>query len=421
MNDPSVPSFSSELVALRRRVAELETANAGSQAELARLNETLRQETMARQAAEATFRHLVAGTSAATGPAFFEALVRELAGWLGMRWAIVGELQPGPPETIQSLAFWNDGQLGPPQTYALTGTPCHEVNQKGFCFFPANIQDLFPTDTMVALGAQSYAGVPLKGQTGRPVGILCAFHDRPVDPPANLEQVMTVFSRRAGVEIVRRRIEAALLESETRYRFLADNMADVVWILDAATARFTYVSPSVERLRGFTVEEVIAQPLEEVVAPASRSMAREVLPAWIAAYLAGDPAAKTQTHEVEQMCRDGSTVWTEIVSTLLGDRPDNLQILGVTRNITARRQAEAERERLIAELQQALAQVKRLSGLLPICASCKKIRDDRGYWQQVEVYLRSRAEVEFSHSICPDCKTRLYPPEKYPYLYQEEE
>ena len=62
-----------------------------------------------------------------------------------------------------------------------------------------------------------------------------------------------------------------------------------------------------------------------------------------------------------------------------------------------------------AELEEALAQVRQLSGLLPICASCKRIRDDQGYWQQLEVYLRTHSEVEFSHSICPACQKVLYP------------
>ncbi len=67
-----------------------------------------------------------------------------------------------------------------------------------------------------------------------------------------------------------------------------------------------------------------------------------------------------------------------------------------------------ERERLITELQEALAKVKLLSGFLPICASCKKIRNDQGYWQQIEAYIGEHSEAEFSHSICPDCAMRLY-------------
>lgn len=82
---------------------------------------------------------------------------------------------------------------------------------------------------------------------------------------------------------------------------------------------------------------------------------------------------------------------------------------GVERDVTEQKRAAAERERLIGELQQALAEVKTLSGLLPICASCKKIRDDGGYWRQVESYFQAHSDVSFSHGICPDCVKVLYP------------
>jgi PAS domain S-box-containing protein len=81
----------------------------------------------------------------------------------------------------------------------------------------------------------------------------------------------------------------------------------------------------------------------------------------------------------------------------------------IIRDITRRKQAEAEREKLIGELQEALAQVKTLSGLVPICASCKKIRDDSGYWNQIELYIEKHSTAEFSHSICPECARKLYP------------
>ena len=61
------------------------------------------------------------------------------------------------------------------------------------------------------------------------------------------------------------------------------------------------------------------------------------------------------------------------------------------------------------ELQKALDEVKQLRGFLPICASCKNIRDDQGYWTQIELYIRDHSEAEFTHSICPDCATKLYP------------
>ncbi len=82
---------------------------------------------------------------------------------------------------------------------------------------------------------------------------------------------------------------------------------------------------------------------------------------------------------------------------------------GTIRDITEHKKAEDDRERLIEELQQALAEIKKLSGFLPICSSCKKIRDDKGYWQQIERYISEHSEALFSHGICPDCASKLYP------------
>ena len=81
----------------------------------------------------------------------------------------------------------------------------------------------------------------------------------------------------------------------------------------------------------------------------------------------------------------------------------------VALDISKRKREEAEWMRLIQELTDALAHVKTLSGLLPICASCKKIRDDKGYWQQVETYIKDRSDADFTHGICPECVKRLYP------------
>jgi len=78
-------------------------------------------------------------------------------------------------------------------------------------------------------------------------------------------------------------------------------------------------------------------------------------------------------------------------------------------DITERKRAEEERIQLVADLQKASGQVKLLSGLLPICASCKKIRDDKGYWNQIEKYIGDHSEAEFSHGICPECAQKLYP------------
>lgn len=77
--------------------------------------------------------------------------------------------------------------------------------------------------------------------------------------------------------------------------------------------------------------------------------------------------------------------------------------------ITERKRADLERELLVHELQQALSDVKTLRGLIPICANCKKIRDDQGYWKQIESYISEHSAAVFSHSICPQCMQKLYP------------
>lgn len=104
-----------------------------------------------------------------------------------------------------------------------------------------------------------------------------------------------------------------------------------------------------------------------------------------------------------------STRWVDVRVDPVSDRwGDVAGRLMVTRDITVRKVLEADRERLIAELKSALNEVHTLEDLLPICASCKKVRDDKGYWSQLDVYLRTRAAVEFTHGICPECDARLY-------------
>lgn len=101
--------------------------------------------------------------------------------------------------------------------------------------------------------------------------------------------------------------------------------------------------------------------------------------------------------------------WIDVRVDPVADRwGDEAGRLVVTRDITVRKVLEDERERLIGELKAALQEVHTLEDLLPICASCKKVRDDKGYWSQLDVYLRTRTAVEFTHGICPECDARLY-------------
>jgi hypothetical protein len=98
-------------------------------------------------------------------------------------------------------------------------------------------------------------------------------------------------------------------------------------------------------------------------------------------------------------------LWMRIVICVL------FIILGVYAQffIDKRRELEKERENLIVELRRSLEEIKTLRNILPICASCKKVRDDNGYWHQMEIYLRDHSQTELSHGLCPDCVKKLYP------------
>lgn len=109
-------------------------------------------------------------------------------------------------------------------------------------------------------------------------------------------------------------------------------------------------------------------------------------------------------------CFDGSR--KTILNSALPVRGPDGSILGaiiVNQDITDRRRAESERERLLKRLQDALEQVHTLAGLLPICAGCKQIRDESNRWQSIESYITARSTATFSHGLCPECSQRLYP------------
>jgi len=109
------------------------------------------------------------------------------------------------------------------------------------------------------------------------------------------------------------------------------------------------------------------------------------------------------------LLRDGTVKYVNEICRTEYDKDGNpLRSLGTVQDITERKRAEEERERLFKELQNALDSVKTLKGMLPICASCKKIRDDKGYWNQIERYIATHSEAEFTHGICPECIDKLY-------------
>jgi two-component system, cell cycle sensor histidine kinase and response regulator CckA len=170
-----------------------------------------------------------------------------------------------------------------------------------------------------------------------------------VDIEANGDLVRDADGRPSGMVFIardvteRRRMEAALRESEEKYRFLTENSQDVIWTMDLESRRFLYMSPSVTALRGYTVEEVLGQTLDEALSKESAAYVDLVIAEGLEAIAAGVLPEGTviRTAEIEQMCKDGSTVWTEM-SASYRRNPKNgrFEVYGVTRNITERRRAE---------------------------------------------------------------------------------
>jgi diguanylate cyclase (GGDEF)-like protein/PAS domain S-box-containing protein len=150
----------------------------------------------------------------------------------------------------------------------------------------------------------------------------------------------------------RKQMEQALRENEARFRLIAENATDVIWTTDL-NFRYTYVSPSVTRMRGCSVEEVMAGTFADTLSPSSLEIAKKVLAKELArdANRVNEPFAG-RTLELELNCKDGSTVWSEVTVTFLRDENDRpVGLLGVSRDISERKQMEEERARLHAELE----------------------------------------------------------------------
>ena len=134
-----------------------------------------------------------------------------------------------------------------------------------------------------------------------------------------------------------------LRQSEFKYRILTESMNDVVWTLDPKTMRFLYVSPSVEKLRGYTPEEVMSVPFDAALTPEGAAYVRNELHGEINKFLVSSVSQPYfSAKELEQPCKDGSSVWTEVVTNFYRNNNNQIEVLGVTRDITERKRAEDE-------------------------------------------------------------------------------
>jgi PAS domain S-box-containing protein len=160
---------------------------------------------------------------------------------------------------------------------------------------------------------------------------------------------------------------------------------------------FIRLNPAWEKTLGFSLAELQSKPMFEFVHPDDRERT-------LAQNRRVRMGSQALAFENRYLCKDGSYRW--LLWNAIADI-DHQLIYSVARDITERKQAEQERERLLRELQAALVEVKELQAILPICMYCKNIRDDKNYWQSVETYISHHTHTRFSHGICPTCYEKV--------------
>jgi len=200
-----------------------------------------------------------------------------------------------------------------------------------------------------------------------------------------------------------RRERARSLRKAAWLAAIVDSMGEAVIGTDQAGIIISW-NAGAERLYGYAPEEAIGKAIELVVPPALHEETRRMLEG----VRQGGQLSEFET--TVRLRRDGTPV--DVSSAISAVKDENGQVIGaaiLAVDITERKQAEEERKKMIQELNETLAQVRSLRGLLPICASCKRIRDEKGHWEALETYISGHSEAEFSHSICPSCARSLYP------------
>lgn len=263
----------------------------------------------------------------------------------------------------------------------------------------------FGGDAALALLQEKALDVPfisVSGRMGEDVAVAmmkAGAHDYVMKD--DLKRLVPAVERELEAAIVRREHRRAQ-ESMSLLAAIVESSDDAI-ISTALDGMILSWNRGAEQMYGHTAQEIIGQPVAVLI---PRDRPNELLGVF-EKFKQGEQA---QRYESVRARKDGGYVTVSLAVSPVKDASG--KIIGassIARDITERKKEEAERLQLIHELTNALQRVKTLSGLLPICAACKKIRDDRGYWQSVEVYIRDHSDAEFSHSICPECMAKQYP------------
>ena len=200
----------------------------------------------------------------------------------------------------------------------------------------------------------------------------------------------------------RKRIEEELKKREELLRLITENTSDMIRVTDLKGINL-YSSPSHFKGLGYKQEERVGKSGFDIVHP-------DDVEKIINKFAEGLASNQPMKVEYRVMHADGHYIWLDTVADLLmDDQGIATAVVMSSRDISDRKQMEEALAEERRRLQQALDEVRTLRGIVPICANCKSIRDDKGFWNQVEKYVSEHTEAEFSHGICPDCMKRLYP------------
>lgn len=202
-------------------------------------------------------------------------------------------------------------------------------------------------------------------------------------------------------------------ELEQKHHLITDNLMDSIWVIDAETLKYEYITPSAERISGYTVDEYMNSTLEEMLTPESYNKALKILAKEKTRFEKGIKAVRTV--ELERFTKDGIIKWIEIRAKFYKENGSPLKIVGLTRYIDERKKAELKQNELVEKLEKALAEKEKvlkenkvLRGLLPICSGCKRIRDEAGKWWPIDAYVVKKTNAKMTHTICDDCKDVYY-------------
>jgi PAS domain S-box-containing protein len=202
----------------------------------------------------------------------------------------------------------------------------------------------------------------------------------------------------------RKLVETAIKESEAKFRSVAQSAKDAI-ITAGKNGNITFCNTAAYKMFEYRENELIGKSVSVLMPQRFREAHEKGIAKVVAT---GKSHLIGETLELFGITKKGREFSVEL-SLSTWKSGEDVFYTGIIRDISERKQNEKERDGLIDSLKNSLAKVRALSGLLPICASCKKIRDDKGYWNQIEAYIRDHSEAEFSHGICPECSMKLYP------------